>query len=165
MTTNKFIDDSKTYKPEAIKALKAFKKKKTFKLPLEERIEAMRELLASLTEIYAVSKPVEFKTEDLDGSSSGLSFVRVLEDRFILVMMGRLSIITLLHEFAHCRGYDEAEARTWSLNLFRKVYPKQFARLVVTEDGFAHREGEEPPARDSRDSMVRELFGMTFVER
>jgi hypothetical protein len=165
MSAEKFIDESKTYKPEAIKALKAFKKKKTFKLPMEERIEAMRELVASLAEIYEVSKPIEFRAENLDGSSSGLSHVKVREDRFILVMQGRLSVITLLHEFAHCRGYDEIEAKIWSLNFFRKAYPKQFARLVITEDGFAHREGEEPPTRDPRETLIRNLFGINFIER
>ena len=41
----------------------------------------------------------------------------------------RLSVVTYLHEFAHAMGRDERGACRWSLNLFRRVFPEQFARL------------------------------------
>jgi hypothetical protein len=60
----------------------------------------------------------------------------------MIVLEGKLSIITLLHEFAHIiRGSDEVECRKWSMNLFRKVYPKQFARLNIV-NGMAYKSEE-----------------------
>ena len=37
-------------------------------------------------------------------------------------------MLTYLHEFAHARGYDERGACRWSLNLFRRCFPRSFAR-------------------------------------
>lgn len=39
------------------------------------------------------------------------------------------SIITALHEFAHHLGMDEFGACCWSVWLFKKVFPKSFAKL------------------------------------
>jgi hypothetical protein len=45
---------------------------------------------------------------------------------------GRLSVVTYLHEFAHALGRDERGACRWSINLFRRVFPEQFARLAAS---------------------------------
>lgn len=158
-----YIIEEKTYKPEAIKALRAFKKKKTFKLSVEERIQAMDELLQSLAQAYTFEKPITLKAENMVGGFSGASHVKKYADRFEIFLVGKASIITLLHEFAHCRGYDEHECKVWSLNLFRKVYPKQFEKLVITEHGMAVKQGEENSIPDSRTGLLR-LFGIQFSE-
>jgi hypothetical protein len=36
-----------------------------------------------------------------------------------------------LHEFAHARGADERQACRWSINLFKKCFPRSFARCRV----------------------------------
>jgi hypothetical protein len=35
--------------------------------------------------------------------------------------------VTFLHEFAHARGFDERQACRWSINLFRRCFPRSFA--------------------------------------
>ena len=39
-----------------------------------------------------------------------------------------LSVLAYLHEFAHARGADERQACHWSINLFRRCFPRSFAR-------------------------------------
>jgi hypothetical protein len=46
----------------------------------------------------------------------------------LIALVGKLSVVTYLHELAHARGYDERQAVKWSVNLFRKVFPRSFAR-------------------------------------
>jgi hypothetical protein len=45
-----------------------------------------------------------------------------------ICLRGRLSVVTMLHEFAHARGYGERRAVRWSVNLFRRVFPRSFER-------------------------------------
>ena len=120
------IDLEYTYKIGAIPALSKFRKKKTFKLNTEERFEAMKELIEDLSAVYEIETPT-LRMESINGGSSGLSSYSPVTNT--IVMRGKLSIITLLHEFAHAKGEDEHEARVWSVNLFRRVYPEQFSRL------------------------------------
>lgn len=127
---------NQTYKPEAIRALREFKALKTFKpeVTLEQRLAAMQTLINALASVYAVPVPIIVEAQDIDGSDSGLSSVRLIdgpEAYFLITMRGKLSIITLLHEFAHVRfnSGNELKVQKWAVNLFRKVYPKQFERL------------------------------------
>lgn len=46
-----------------------------------------------------------------------------------IVLCGEPWLPTYLHEFGHALGYDEREACAWSLNLFRRVFPREFATL------------------------------------
>jgi len=36
----------------------------------------------------------------------------------------------LMHEWSHSLGKGEKEACRWSINLFRKIFPKSYAKLV-----------------------------------
>jgi hypothetical protein len=69
--------------------------------------------------------------EGIDGSFSGASSCRQPQssEPAVITMRGRLSVVTYLHEFAHALGHGERGACRWSLNLFRRVFPAQFARL------------------------------------
>jgi hypothetical protein len=42
---------------------------------------------------------------------------------------GHLSVVTYLHEFGHARGLDEWQTCRWSVNLFRRIFPRSFERL------------------------------------
>jgi len=44
------------------------------------------------------------------------------------IHLAELSVVTYLHEFAHARGWRERQACRWSINLFRRVFPREFAR-------------------------------------
>lgn len=129
------IDDTMTFKPEAIKALREFKKAKTFRETVEVRLGQMRELIGKLCEVYGMPPvSVAFPEANDTGGGSGSSYYD--SHGRCIVMKGHLSIITLLHEFKHARDLDtrgtidQKSAQKFAVNLFRKVYPRQFARLA-----------------------------------
>jgi len=65
------------------------------------------------------------------GVPSGTSNFRPGSD--LITLHGRVSVVTYLHEFSHAlHGPCGRRAVRWSLNLFRKVFPEQFARLDFT---------------------------------
>ena len=109
------------YPQEVVKAMQSFKAKMSFRLKPEERLRAMSDLVAELAGIYGIEPP-GVKTAGL-GGRKGLY-------RNGVIYLEKLSIITLLHEFAHAAfGHSEHTAVEWSVNLFRKVYPEQFKKL------------------------------------
>ena len=129
------LDENKTYKPETVSALYAFKKEKTFKLNEHERYAKMQEFVIKLSEIYEIEPVVRIIRRNSDHVDSAGSCAN--PDTKTICMSGPLSIITLLHEFAHIKGIEEElAAQKWAVNLFRKVYPKQFARLVFKDGQF-----------------------------
>jgi len=121
--------DDVEFLPGAVEALKAFKDKNTGKCSTEVRFAAMKELIGLLSGIYGISSP-ELVMEGIDGSSSGNSCYDGRPHR--ITMRGKLSILTLLHEFCHARGMDERQAVGWSVSLFKRVYPKQYDKLFHT---------------------------------
>ncbi|MCH8015076.1 MAG: hypothetical protein IH917_00450, partial [Acidobacteria bacterium] len=70
----------------------------------------------------------ELRFGRIDGTSSRGSYYRTSAHR--IVMTGKLSVVTLLHEFDHALGKDEVDACRWSINLFRRCFPRQFSKLV-----------------------------------
>jgi hypothetical protein len=52
------------------------------------------------------------------------------ENHIIVLDSNHPSIISTLHEFAHhLLGPDELEACAWSVNLFKKCFPKKYEKL------------------------------------
>jgi hypothetical protein len=39
-------------------------------------------------------------------------------------------VVTVLHEWGHVLGLGERGACRWSVNLFRRVFPREFERLA-----------------------------------
>ena len=102
----------------------------------ESRLQGMRDLLNEIAVTGGCPIPA-LRMEHINGESSGSS--QYIQETHTIVMRGKLSIITFLHECAHAvYGYDEHMSRAWSINLFKRVYPKAFARLQVEggDDGF-----------------------------
>lgn len=114
------------FKPGAIQAIRAFQVSHPWRGSLEERMQKMRSLLENLNRVYNRSTKLEFADVD-DNVFSGSSAYSGFSDTIIL--SGRLSAITFLHEYAHALGKREKGAVRWSLNLFREVFPKSFSKL------------------------------------
>lgn len=140
------------YKKGVIKALKEFKSKKCYKHN-NDRKYAMKELIACLSEIYHDDRnKIELCFVNINNTSSGCSHCVSSLGKFILFITGRMSLITLLHEFAHTINYPnsiptlmersrlEKQAQKWSVGLFKCVYPKQFKKLVKVDDMYCKRE-------------------------
>jgi hypothetical protein len=92
-----------------------------------ERQEKFRQLNRALAFAYEITEP-ELVFETLDGGTSGRSRYIAASHRIVLV--GKLSAITFLHEFAHALGHGERMACKWSVNLFRLIFPQKFSSLI-----------------------------------
>jgi len=131
-----------------IKALRNFKEKKTFNLDTDGRFEAMQEMLEELCDVCNIPVP-SFEMENINGSFSGFSNFDFVNNK--IIMRGKLSIITFLHEFAHAYFFHavnflyqesnalnyykiESLAKMWSHHYFSVVYPRQYAKILAARE-------------------------------
>jgi hypothetical protein len=134
------IDDDITYKSDALRSVQDFARSKPWRGSLDERHMKIRTLHNALCKAYDLDPHprVIFGNDHL--SCSGASCFVVSANA--IVLRGRLSVVTYLHEFAHARGMNERQACAWSINLFRKCFPRSWSR--VRFDGHMVRTGEQP---------------------
>lgn len=114
---------------DARAALRAFRRVRPFRLSNEGWLEAARALVAALAAAHGFPAPVLDHEGPWEGDS-GASCYAACEHR--ITMRGRPSVLTLLHEYTHARGYGEQGAVWWSVNAFKIVWPGAFARLANT---------------------------------
>lgn len=128
--------------PETVvAALKNFKRNHKYNSPLpfeqatQARFEAMKDMVRIFSAAYGI-EPIELRMSNItsNGDSSRSYYNDDENERYVL-LTGKLSIITFLHEFGHVLGFDEEQARKWSLTLFKKVYPIAFDRLCMGQQG------------------------------
>lgn len=119
----------KKYKPQALKAVRRFAKSKPWRGSLSERQTKFRQLNHGLAEAYGIREPnLIFGQNVPDNSDSGSSCY--IPSARAIILRGRLSVITYLHEFAHCLyGSDERIACRWSVNLFRRCFPRSWQKI------------------------------------
>jgi hypothetical protein len=121
------LDDRVQYSTAVIDAVQTFSAANPWKGPATARKLKFLQLNRDLASACSIREPaLEFGL--LDGSSSGASYYNSRDHRIVIV--GKLSVVTYLHEFAHALGYDEPDACRWSVNLFRRCFPRQYSRLV-----------------------------------
>jgi hypothetical protein len=122
---HEILDPAMKFKPAALRAVKAFACSRPWRGSLDERKDKFRALIHSLADAYRVAPP-QLVFGKLDGGDSGRScYIPRLN---AIVLVGKLSAVTALHEFGHCRGMNEREACRWSVNIFRRCFPRSFAR-------------------------------------
>lgn len=135
-TVAEVIDDSITYKPAALAAVRAFARSKPWRGTASERIAKVIQVNSDLAAAYSIPVPQLFFMDLADGllnppptppGSSGSSFYRPSDHSITLT--GKLSVVTYLHEFGHALGKDERQTCRWSLNLFKRCFPRSYARL------------------------------------
>ncbi len=144
-TVAECLSDRAKYRRGVVAAVKAFKRACPWRGTLEERKDKFRRLDEALAGAYGIPTP-DLRFERIEGGfSAASSCLRGDNERpAAITMRGRLSVVTFLHEFAHALGKDERGACRWSINLFRRVFPQQYARLQA--DGHVLR---RPPAEAS----------------
>ena len=126
-TVVEILDDQMSYSNALLQAVKEFAELKPWQGSSKSRQEKFRQLNRSMAEACRIELP-KLVFGRLDGGSTDLSCYRPRDHRIVLV--GKLSVITLLHEFGHALGYGEREACRWSINLFRKCFPRQYSNLI-----------------------------------
>jgi len=129
-TVAECLDGGFRYRRGVVAATRAFKRSGPWRGTLAEREQKFALLNGALAEVYGIPAP-KLRFESIDGSFSGASSClrRTAGEPAIITMRGRLSVVTYLHEFAHALGHGERGGCRWSINLFRRVFPAQFARL------------------------------------
>jgi hypothetical protein len=120
-TVAEILDDRITYKSETLRALRAFRRARPWRGTEAERCAKLRRLHAELCRIYGLRTRLSTRP----WRSIGFACYVPGADRIVLPTH---SVVTYLHELAHARGADERRACRWSVNLFRRTFPRSFAR-------------------------------------
>ena len=121
---NELLEPPVKFKDETIEAVTRFKTSRPWTGTIEERKSKFEALHVELCQIYGKHTTLRFG--DLSGDCSGSSFYNRLDD--VIVLQGKLSVVTYLHEYAHVLGRYEPGAVRWSVCLFREVFPEEFAK-------------------------------------
>lgn len=122
LTVENLIDSRKTYRPEVLAATKAYARSKPWRGTFDERAEKLRIFHNALCGIYEMTLGLDLvrQTDALIGDGG---FDR---ERQAIVLLGKISVVTYLHVFTRARGAGRREAFRWSLNLFKRCFPKSF---------------------------------------
>jgi hypothetical protein len=124
-TIAEILDPQMTFKPEALRAVRRFAKSKPWQGTYAERLDKFETLLADLSSCYGIQPPTLSVDGCEDGDSGRSCFIPAVNT---IILRGHLSVVTFLHEFEHVLGKDEREACRWSVNLFRRCFPKSWAK-------------------------------------
>ena len=121
-TVAEILDAGRTYRPAVLRAMKAFRRGKPWRGTLREQLWKLQEAANALAKAYGIAPPVVFPSWNYPAHYDRLT-------NFI-VLQPNLSVVTFLHEFAHAAfGRSERQAVGWSVNLFRRIFPRSYARL------------------------------------
>jgi len=126
-TVIEVVDENMRFKAAALRAVRRFAKSNPWRGSLDERKHKFLSLNRALADAYNIVVP-DLRFGIINRTSSGGS--HYIPARHRIVLVGKLSVVTYLHEFAHARGMGERGACRWSINIFRRCFPNQYARLV-----------------------------------
>jgi hypothetical protein len=121
------LEERMAYPEQVLLAIQRFAKTAPWIGSLAERKDKFKQLNHDLAEACGIPEP-DLTFRRLDGGTSTAS--RYIAPMHRIVMMGKLSIVSYLHEFGHAMKMGEREACRWSINLFRRCFPTQYGHLV-----------------------------------
>jgi len=122
------LDQSMTFNPSALRAVQSFAQSHPWRGTIDERHQKFRRLHDDLCRVYGLNPQPRLDLGNDYATCSGNSyFIPALN---VIVLRGRLSVVTYLHEIGHARGMNERRAARWSINLFRRCFPKSWSRVT-----------------------------------
>jgi hypothetical protein len=139
---NPFLDDTMTFKPEHLAALRRFRSTKPWRGTIEERCEKLRLLNTELSLACGLPEPA-LKFEGL-GERGGDGLYDPFSHQIIL--FGKVSVVTYLFCLGGARGFEAVKAQKWAINIFRRVFPRSFAGCRLEGNMLVRDDGEEPVA-------------------
>ena len=120
------LDPSRKYKPAVLRAVRAFGRAKPWTGTIAERQAKFRELNVALSAAYGVEPPKLVFGSNPERDSGSSCYIPALN----AIILHGYSVVSYLHEFAHFLfGRSERKACAWSLNLFRRCFPRSWTRL------------------------------------
>lgn len=127
-TVKEVLDDSRTYKPEVLRAMKRYRDSRPWNGTLTERVDKLRKLHRSLCRTYQTTLGLLI---DVPEPQRKLGNGYYKEQTREIVLTSKLSVLTYLHEFAHATvaAEDEFKACAWSVNLFRRMFPIAWRKM------------------------------------
>lgn len=126
-TVIEVLDDALVFSDELLRVVAKFASSRPWRGSRPVRQSKFFHLNHDLARACRIREPtLEF--EALGEGDSVMSFYSGREHK--ILMVGKLSVVTYLHEFAHAWGYNEREACRWSINLFRKCFPREYSKLI-----------------------------------
>jgi hypothetical protein len=125
MTVASLINDRKTYSDDVIAATKAYARSKPWRGTIEERQAKLQTYHQALCAAYGVTIELEFQAINAVAPIGGLY---VTPDRSKIVLQTKISLVNYLHAFTKARGAGKRECFVWSINLFKRYFPKSFDR-------------------------------------
>jgi len=123
-TVSEILDDRIRFRRATIQAVLRLKESHPWKGTFAERKAKFHRLHKDLCRIYGKHTRLRFRK--IDGGRSDDSSYNEVAD--VITLRGKLSVITYLHEFSHALGRNERGSCRWSVNLFKRCFPKQFSR-------------------------------------
>jgi len=128
-TVAEVLDDTMLFERRTLRAVRAFKRQKPWRGELQQRREKINALHAELCTATGKATTLRWNLRVPADADSGGSYYDARQDR--ITLLGRPSVVTYLHMFARALGNDRIGAFRWSLNLFRKMFPISWSRLVI----------------------------------
>ena len=175
---------------EVERVLKAFKKSNPWAGTVGERIDKFNLLFKELKKIYDMkdwqlicSVPTQIKFWKSSRKSC------VYKPEKVIILSGKLSVITFLHEFGHAivtekfvkmpREKEEKMVQEWAVKLFSKVFPEKFEKLKSKDNGALYivdkkkskltqsrlSEGSDSPNQGINSELIEELRRFIIKKR
>jgi len=113
--------------PTILAAVQRFARSRPWRGSLAERTIKFRVAIRNICRAAGIRPPrICFHVDE--GRDSGASCY--LPGAHVIILRGRLSVITALHEIGHAlHGSSERMACAWSLAYFRECFPRSWRRL------------------------------------
>jgi len=120
------LDPEMKFKQAALRALRNFRDAKPWSGTEKERMTKFRDVIRDLAAAYGIEPPqIDFTGVDPAKDSGASAYIPAFH---AIYLRGRLSVVTLLHEFGHALGKGEWGATKWSVNMYRRIWPREFAK-------------------------------------
>jgi|SRR5579859_2979537 len=150
-TVAEVLDDNMKFLPGTNKVMEEFKKSQPWKGDREEIQAKFRALNEELSTVYGIEPPqVIFVSRFVYGSCYfSIGNLIILEQE----KDGRYSVVVFLHEFGHALGKNEKATCKWSINLFKRHFPRSFNKLIPKGHLLMRNDTEKPLA-----DVVQDLF-------
>ena len=124
LTVEGLINDRKVYSEAIIEATKELARSKPWQGTIAERQDKLRAYHVKLCAAYGIEIDLEF----VGIADTVVGDVRFNAQLRRIQLIGKCSIINYLHAFTRARGTGKREAYAWSLNLFKRYFPRSFER-------------------------------------
>ena len=127
MELNDLVNPRQKFSPATCRAVRALAKSKPWQGTRDEREGKIRACHVALTEGQTIT--LEFSQRD-DSRDSGLSNYSN-EGEKLIVMRGRVSVVTFLFLHAMSQGRKRSSAMKWAVSAFKRFFPISFSRCKI----------------------------------